>query len=127
MDAAMIQRFMRELGLHPYIRRFKSEAGYTTDPSRPGPVAVPFPNMVERIDDACSCLAHNQSYKLSAADTPSFMTPFMELSTALSGAGWIERVRKSSRLPGSSITGCFFLIPQEAGPETPIVDVLGDE
>jgi hypothetical protein len=127
VDAELIRRFMRELELRPYIRRFKSEAGCTLDPANPGRVGVPFPDIIKRITEAGDCIARNTTGQLFNPMNPSFMTPFFDLARALDGAGWNEKVRKSSRLSGNSITSRFFLLPEKEGVETEMAGELADE
>jgi hypothetical protein len=124
VDSVMIHRFMRELELQPYIRRFKSTAGCTIDPTNPGDVWVRFPEINKRIDEACSYMALNQTQKLFDPRHPSFMTPFLNLARALHDADWHDKVRKSSRLSGNSITGRFFMLPRDAGTEADLAEEL---
>jgi hypothetical protein len=55
------------------------------------------------------------------------VTAFLNLATALDEAGWVERVRKSSRLSGNAIAGRLFILPRETGIEAEVVGVLADE
>jgi hypothetical protein len=66
MTAALIQRFMRELGLSPYIRRFKNEAGCTVDPCNPGTIVADFDSIDELIAEAFNMLRQNQEKELVA-------------------------------------------------------------
>jgi hypothetical protein len=127
VDAVLIRRFMRELDLRPYIRRFKSEAGCTIDPKNPGQVGVPFPDIIKRIREAGDCIAKNKTDQLFDPMKPCFMTSFFNLARALEQAGWKEKVRKSSRLSGNSITGRFFLLPDKPGVEADLASELADE
>jgi hypothetical protein len=127
VDSILIRRFMRELDLRPYIRRFKSEAGCTIDPKKPGQVGVPFPDIINRIKEAGDCIATNTTDRLFDPTKPSFMTSFFNLARALAEAGWQEKVRKSSRLSGNSITGRYFLLPERDGVECDMASELADE
>jgi hypothetical protein len=127
VEAVLIRRFMRELDLRPYIRRFKSEAGCTLDPAKPGWVGVPFRDIIKRITEAGDCIAKNKTGQLFNPMIPNFMTPFFNLARALDEAGWTEKVRKSSRLSGNSITGRFFLLPEKEGVECDMASELADQ
>jgi hypothetical protein len=54
--------------------------------------------------DYCRAQIHDKTrpgvtaFWLSVYQTPSCMTPFFNLNRALADAGWVETVRKSSRL-----------------------------
>jgi hypothetical protein len=113
--------------LQPHIRRFKSTVGCTINPTRPGQVHVHFLDIIGRIDEATKCLDENRPGDLFFRHIPTFMTPFLRLEAALNDAHWVEKVRKSSRLSGHSITGRFFLLPERHGVEADLVRVLADE
>jgi hypothetical protein len=76
IDMAMIQRFMLELSLHPYIRRCQTEAGCSLDPAQPESVEVVFTDTIAKIDKECACLANNDTAKLFHSNPRTFITHF---------------------------------------------------
>jgi hypothetical protein len=87
----------------------------TIDPTRPGQVRVQFSNVIELIDAAATCFDMNDTRQLFDAGNSAFMTAFLELEQALRDADWVDKVRKSSRLSGHSITSRLLLLPETRG------------
>jgi hypothetical protein len=130
VNAELIHRAISDLGLHPYIRRFKSDAGCTL----PGPdqeiVDFEFEDMRPNIELIVSHLTQGDEL-LAKLTGNSLIRPFRALSQQFARINWREKARKSSVLSGDAITHRLFTLSEGAqAPTSEQVEVfeqLADE
>jgi hypothetical protein len=115
INAVLIQRSIRHLGLHPYIRRFKNEAGCTLSASDQRISDVDSAPDITAIDRILHAL---QAGDRDEGETSSIRQSFSRLAELLTEAGWSERAGKSSLLSGSSITLRAFTLSKGENPDS---------
>jgi hypothetical protein len=116
ISAILIRRSIRHLGLRPYIRRFRTEAGCTLCLPDGGFLAEGFGSIACRIENFAFALAAG-GHAIGTSGYNALITPFRNLAEILAQAGWRERAGKSSLLTGGSIMQRIFTVsrPNEEG------------
>jgi hypothetical protein len=113
---------MQTLGLHPYIRRFKCEAGCTLI----GPeklahsniIDVSFDDMPAKTNVVADHWRAGREHLAKAAGAL-LVEPFRELAKALAEVGWREKARKYTVTSNSGIQSHLFsLSTDEHAPTT---------
>lgn len=117
VTAVLIQKVIRKLGFHLYIRRLAMPAGCIVLPDTRKSIRVEMGDIIERIE--------NVSLQMSAcrdgealADGSSFMVPLFILKQQLDSSGWVEPIPESGRLSGGGIKNRLF--SGRVGGEPPI-------
>jgi hypothetical protein len=132
IGAILIRRSIVHLGLRPYIRRFRTEAGCTLTGEGKEIAQVTFGwTYISALVHFAKLLA--QGDELFAVNIASLIQPFRKLATSLAEVGWHERAGKSSLLSGGCITLRLFTLSKrsEEGEPTPettdLLSTLADE
>jgi hypothetical protein len=95
VTASLIHRILWELGISPYIRRFKNEAGTTLDPDAPGMVEMSF----EMMELTLACLSTNED----VSGETTIMSPFLALRDCLADINYTDKIPLGSLMAGQSI------------------------
>jgi hypothetical protein len=134
INAVLIRRSMVHLGLHPYIRRFKTDAGCTLTPDSLRQPLVQLANFNGRLSVQVRDLIkymrkNNRVYAQSCCANVNQY--FKDLALRLGNAGWVETAGKSSPLSGGSITLRLFTLSRgRDGPDpenTKLLEQLADQ
>jgi hypothetical protein len=126
ISAILIRRSIVHLGLRPYIRRFKTEAGCTL---------IAHEKLIPEVDfEFALCILWRVAWRLAQGiesidhSSDLLITPFRDVAVYLAQAGWHERAGKSSLLSGGSITLRLFTLSQraeEGSPPAETTELLG--
>jgi hypothetical protein len=111
ISAILIRRSIAHLGLRPYIRRFKTEAGCTLTGEETLIAEVGFGFILRTIKDLAGRL--RRGIEPHTASTDELVGAFRTLRDYLGLAGWREKAGKSSLLSGGSITLRLFTLSKE--------------
>jgi hypothetical protein len=110
INAVLIRRSIVHLGLSPYIRRFKTEAGCTLTGTENVIAEVCFGFLRREIPLFTQILTTGN--ERTDPLPPQIVGAFQTLAQLLADAGWVELAGKSSLLSGGSITLRLFTLPQ---------------
>jgi hypothetical protein len=89
INAVLIRRSMVHLGLHPFIRRFKTDAGCTLTPESSGEQLVQLPRLREKPLALIQCM-HGNNRSEAQSWCAQLMELFKVLAVGLRRAGWVE-------------------------------------
>jgi hypothetical protein len=107
-DSIIIQRLLKELGLKPYIRRFKSVSGATIMAADDANlITVRFEHAAHRVERFATLLK-NGADELTVFDPDCILLGFEELAEALSEGQYIEKFHRPSLTGGLCITNRYF-------------------
>jgi hypothetical protein len=128
INAVLIRRSITHLGLRPYIRRFKTEAGCTLLPGSSQEKLVNVPSWSRELCGLITCMGRNEGY--ARGWFGALLHHLKNLAQSLAEAGWVEKAGKSSLLSGGSITLRLFKLSKKDGPDpetTELLHQLADE
>jgi hypothetical protein len=109
-NAVSIRRSIAHLGLSPYIRRFKTDAGCTLTGTENVISEVCFGLLRLKLRGFAQILASGE--ERAVPPPPQIVGAFQTLAQLLADAGWVERAGKSILLSGGCITLSLFTLPQ---------------
>jgi hypothetical protein len=107
VDSVMIQNFLTELGVTPYIRRFKSVSGCTIMEDDPKSIHVSFDDAAQKLEKFANLLKCGAA-QLLQWDENSILLSFEQLAEKLSGAQYVEKLHRPSLTRGLCITNRIF-------------------
>jgi hypothetical protein len=113
VDAVLIQRLLINFNMKSYIRRFRNISGFTLGTSLGTLIECDFENILRNIEtlETLVMLDNNEEQEandLLIADQTSLVWAFIGLSRALSEAGCVEKVTKSSLTSGACVINRYF-------------------
>jgi hypothetical protein len=112
VTAVLIQRTMKEQDLHPYIRRFKTEAGCTLMDPEHETIDIEFLDMGSKVRGLVRFLGEGLN-DLAKANGDAVIEPFRALASRLGEIQWTEKARKSGPLAGGGIQYRLFTLGEE--------------
>jgi hypothetical protein len=109
VDACLAQRFLKELDLKPYIRRFANASGSTIMAADEHLITVDFGNVPEKVETFATSLKHGVASLMVFQDRSKLiLAPFQELARRLCQAGHAEKIDRPSLTGGLCIANRMF-------------------
>jgi hypothetical protein len=113
VTAALIDRLMWQLGLSPYIRRFKNAAGYTLRADEPPAIDISFELTLETLGEAFALLCQDMD---GEAPMTGVLAPYAALLEELEQIKYVDKIEESGPLAGQSIRTRFKVLHQDRVP-----------
>jgi hypothetical protein len=104
VTAALIDRLMWQLGLSPYVRRFKNAAGYTLRGDEPPEIDIDFGLTLDLLGEAFELLFQDREADAPATDV---LVPYVALCEELGRIHYVDKIEESGQLAGHGITTRF--------------------
>jgi hypothetical protein len=110
VNTPIAKNFMTELNQHPSLRRFNTTSGCTVDDSETGLIDIDFQRTI-RVIDCIEHLFRRPPDELAFPREMDLVSCFPDLATKLKEVGYDDKIPRSTRLSGSSITSRLYFAP----------------